>query len=255
MERLTLENAKLPQDILLDLRMAGSVLSRYGANQVILYGSMATGTYRPNSDIDLCVEGLPAQNFFRALAECLMSAHRSVSVVDLGNLHGYFRERVLAEGKILMSLDILEQEVEFGLENLSKVHGNISSFAQLDIDSKVKISALTYECLGYYNAIEHLIIRFLKYLNIELPGGQFSHRDTLKRFESLVSDRGIQKAQSTMAVIANLMAFRHVATKIYGFLIDAIKLDVIINDIQLNHNHIEDLFRSMLSTIPDSKTS
>ena len=51
--------------------MAGSVLSRYGAEQIILYGSMARGTYSANSDIDRCVEGLPSQNFFRALAECL----------------------------------------------------------------------------------------------------------------------------------------------------------------------------------------
>jgi predicted nucleotidyltransferase len=82
--------------------MAGSVLSRYGANQVILYGSMARGTYRPNSDIDLCDQGLPAQNFFRALAECLMFSHRPMSIMDFENIHGYLRERTLSEGKILI---------------------------------------------------------------------------------------------------------------------------------------------------------
>ncbi|MBE9068146.1 nucleotidyltransferase domain-containing protein [Leptolyngbya cf. ectocarpi LEGE 11479] len=249
MERLTLDNAQLPQDVLLDLRMAGSVLSRYGANQIILYGSMARGTYRPNSDIDICVQGLPAQNFFRALAECLMAAQRSLSIVDFGTLHGYFRERVLAEGRILMSLDILKQEVEFGLENLSKIYDNVRTFSKLDIDSKVKISALTYECLGYYNAIEHLIIRFLKYLNVDLPSGQFSHRDTLKRFDSLVSNTGQQETKNTIATIANLMAFRHVATKIYGFLIDEAKLNVVVSDIELNHQVIENLFRDLIANI------
>lgn len=249
MERLTLDNAQLPQDVLLDLRMAGSVLSRYGANQVILYGSMARGTYRPNSDIDICVQGLPAQNFFRALAECLMAAHRSVSVVDFGNIHGYFRERVLAEGKVLMSLDILKQEVEFGLENLRKIYENVRIFSRLDIDSKVKISALTYECLGYYNAIEHLIIRFLKYLSIDLPSGPFSHRDTLKRFGSLVSKSELKETNDTIAIITNLMAFRHVATKIYGFLIDEAKLNVVVSDIELNHQVIETLFRDLIANI------
>ena len=253
MERLTLDidSPQLPQDVLLDLQMAGAVLSRYGANQVILYGSMARGTYRPNSDIDICVQGLPAKNFFRALAECLMAARRSVSVVDFGNIHGYFRERVLAEGKVLMSLDILKQEVEFGLENLSNIHDNVRTFSKLDIDSKVKISALTYECLGYYNAIEHLIIRFLKYLNVDLPSGQFSHRDTLKCFDSFILNTGLQNTNDTMSLIANLMAFRHVATKIYGFLIDEAKLNVVVSDIELNHQIIETLFRDLIANITE----
>ncbi|MEM9264612.1 MAG: nucleotidyltransferase domain-containing protein [Cyanobacteria bacterium P01_F01_bin.13] len=252
MERLILEKSQFPQDVLLDLQMAGSVLSRYGANQVILYGSMAKGTYRTNSDIDICVQGLPVQNFFRAIAECLMSGHRAISIVDFENIHGYFRERVLNEGKILMSLDILKQEVEFGLENLGKIHANVEAFSQLAIEPKVKTSALTYECLGYYNAIEHLIIRFLKYLNMDLPGGQFSHRDTLKQFGSVLSDTGLRDEQGTMQTIANLMAFRHVATKIYGFLIDEAKLNVVVDDIQMNHKVIEDLFRNLVTRMPES---
>lgn len=104
MEKLALDHASFPTDILLDLTMAGSVLSRHGADQVILYGSMARGTYRPDSDIDICVQGLPSQNFFRAMAECLMASHRSLSIVDFENSHGYFRERILAEGKVLISL-------------------------------------------------------------------------------------------------------------------------------------------------------
>ena len=248
MEKLAIDHAFFPTDVLLDLRMAGAVLSRYGANQVILYGSMARGTYRPDSDIDLCVEGLPRQNFFRALAECLMASRRPLSIVDFDNSHGYFRERILTEGKILMSVDILKQEIAFGLENLNKVYGNIESFAKLEVEPKIKISALTYECLGYYNAIEHLIIRFLKYLSIELPTGKFSHRDTLKQFDSLLKDRGLTGYQETVVVITNLMAFRHVATKIYGFLIDADKLNTVVEDINTHHSTIEKIFHNLLET-------
>lgn len=120
-----------------------------------------------------------------------------------------------------MSIDILKQEIAFGLENLNKTHANIETFTKLEVDSKIKVSALTYECLGYYNAIEHLIIRFLKYLSIKLPAGKFSHRDTLKQFENLLNGRGLTDFQETVALINNLMAFCHVATKIYGFLIDS----------------------------------
>lgn len=111
----------------------------------------------------------------------------------------------------------------------------------------MKISALTYECLGYYNAIEHLIIRILKYLKIELPSGPFSHRDTLKAFLSVVKETGVD--EDTIRVIENLMAFRHIATKIYGFLIDWNKLKFIINTIESNHNKIKGIFTNILDTI------
>ncbi|MEM6353931.1 MAG: hypothetical protein AAF766_24565, partial [Cyanobacteria bacterium P01_D01_bin.14] len=104
------------------------------------------------------------------------------------------------------------------------------------------------ECLGYYNAIEHLIIRFLKYLSIELPTEKFSHRDTLKQFDSLLKDRGITGYQETVVVITNLMAFRHVATKIYGFLIDADKLNTVVEDINTHHSTIEKIFHNLLET-------
>ena len=250
MEKLALAHASFSSDVLLDLNMAGAVLSRYGADQVILYGSMVRGTYRPDSDIDLCVQGLPSQHFFRALAECLMASQRPLSIVDFGNSHGYFRERILAEGKVLMSLDILKQEIAFGLESLNKVHGNIQTFVPLDVDPKIKVSALTYECLGYYNAVEHLIIRILKYLCGKLPTGKFSHRDTLRQFETVLTSGQVwPDAQTTMATIANLMAFRHVATKIYGSLIDADKLNAVVGDISTNHGAIEKLFRGLVETL------
>ncbi|MEL6160656.1 MAG: nucleotidyltransferase domain-containing protein [Cyanobacteria bacterium J06627_32] len=248
MEKLLIDQALFPIDVLQDLTMAGTVLARHGANQVILYGSMARGTYRPDSDIDLCVEGLPSKNFFRALAECLMASHRSLSVVDFENSHGYFRERILAEGKVLVSVDILKQEIAFGLENLNKIYVNIETFSKLEVDPKIKVSALTYECLGYYNAIEHLIIRFLKYLSVELPTGKFSHRDTLRKFDNLLNERDVANYKETVTIINNLMSFRHVATKIYGFLIDADKLSTVVEDVTTQHKAIEEIFHKLLKT-------
>ena len=150
-----------------------------------------------------------------------------------------------------MSVNELRNEIGLGLENLEKIYLNISSFAQQEADERLKTSALTYECLGYYNAIEHLIIRVLKHLRIEIPSGQFSHRDTLKTFEAFVSERGIAVDEKVIKIIENLMAFRHVATKIYGFLIDWSKLQVIVNDIAGNHNRIKQFFVDALNTISD----
>jgi len=101
MQKLALTENPFPDDITRDLREASAILQDYGAQKIILYGSLARGNYRADSDIDICVEGLPDQHYFRAFAECLMGARRRISVLDLRNIRGYFRERILDEGKIL----------------------------------------------------------------------------------------------------------------------------------------------------------
>ncbi|MFQ5863845.1 MAG: nucleotidyltransferase family protein [bacterium] len=101
MDKLILRKGTLPDDILQDLRKVIDILLRLGAMKIILYGSLARGDYRVDSDIDLCVEGIPDTNYFRALAECLMQTKRSISILDFKNIQGYLRKRILQEGKLL----------------------------------------------------------------------------------------------------------------------------------------------------------
>ncbi|GAB4440509.1 MAG: hypothetical protein Fur0044_36980 [Anaerolineae bacterium] len=143
----------------------------------------------------------------------------------------------------------LRNEIRFGLENLAKIYLNISKFAQQDIDEEIKVAALTYECFGYYNAIEHLVIRILKHQKVRIPAGQFSHRDTLKSFEALIAQKVIKADEEVIKTIENLMAFRHVATKIYSFLIDWNKLQIIIDDIEKNHQQIQQFFTDILDAL------
>jgi len=150
-----------------------------------------------------------------------------------------------------MSPNELKQSIEFGLENLEMIYRRLLNFAVKEIDEEVKTSALTYECLGYYNAIEHLIIRVLKHLKVEMPSGAFSHRDTLRAFETLANNKVIDADKETLKVIEDLMTFRHVATKIYGFLIDPNKLQVVVHEIEQNHVHIKRLFDSTLNKLAE----
>ncbi len=59
---------------------------------------------------------------------------------------------------------------------------------------------------------------------MSISSGPFSHRDILKTFEALLNERRVTPDEELLKIVENLMAFRHVATKIYGFLIDAAKL-------------------------------
>ena len=101
MEKVLLREMQFPNDIVQDLQTVESILLRHGARKIILYGSLARGDYRADSDIDICCEGIPPEHYFRALAECLMATQRRVSVLDFASIQGYFKERLLREGKIL----------------------------------------------------------------------------------------------------------------------------------------------------------
>jgi predicted nucleotidyltransferase len=65
------------------LELAVSILKRYGAEAVYLFGSMAAGSARPDSDWDLGVEGLPPNAFFPALGELMDKMRRKVDLVEL----------------------------------------------------------------------------------------------------------------------------------------------------------------------------
>ena len=117
-----------------------------------------------------------------------------------------------------MDQNELRQEILFGLENLEKIYINISNFTQQNISEEVKVTALTYECFGYYNAIEHIIIRVLKYLRIGIPSGKFSHRDTLRTFETVVNEDHIEIDEDLIKIVENLMAFHMLRQRFIVFL-------------------------------------
>lgn len=139
-----------------------------------------------------------------------------------------------------MELDELKQQVSFGLENLDKAFQNIQRFSSDSIEQDLKVSALAYECLGYYNAIEHLMIRFLKFSKNAIPTGAFSHRDTIRMFYAAFQETRIEA--ETAKAIDDLMGFRHVVTKIYGFLLDWDRLRRVIDQISMYHTKIKQVF-------------
>jgi predicted nucleotidyltransferase len=80
-------------------RLARILRERYGVRRVILTGSLARGTFRRGSDIDLAVEGLADDVFFRAGAELQREAGAiDVDLVPLESANPVFRELAEREG-------------------------------------------------------------------------------------------------------------------------------------------------------------
>jgi predicted nucleotidyltransferase len=74
---------------------------RYGAKDVILFGSLATGACRDNSDVDMAVRGVTRSLYFAALADLVVLFGVPVDLVRLEEARKSLRGRILAEGEIL----------------------------------------------------------------------------------------------------------------------------------------------------------
>jgi len=66
-----------------DIEKAVAILKRFGAKDVYLFGSLAEGSHREDSDIDLAVSGLPDAVFFRVGGHIMLELKRNVDLVDI----------------------------------------------------------------------------------------------------------------------------------------------------------------------------
>jgi predicted nucleotidyltransferase len=73
----------------------------YGAGSVVLFGSIARGDARPDSDVDLAVEGLPPAVYFAAVADLMAALGCTVDLVRLEEAPASLAERIAAEGRAL----------------------------------------------------------------------------------------------------------------------------------------------------------
>ncbi|MFN7999298.1 MAG: nucleotidyltransferase domain-containing protein [Bryobacteraceae bacterium] len=65
------------------LAEAASLLARFGATEVFVFGSAARDELRPGSDIDIAVRGLPPSVYFLAVSRATDVLGRPVDLVDL----------------------------------------------------------------------------------------------------------------------------------------------------------------------------
>lgn len=79
--------------------IASELISRFSAQRVILFGSLARGVMNRYSDIDLAVWGIPPEKFYRAVAFANgLSKEWKVDVVDGDDCSKAMQESILREG-------------------------------------------------------------------------------------------------------------------------------------------------------------
>ena len=84
-------------------RRAGRLYAEYGAEKVLLFGSLArSGSFTRWSDIDLAAWGIPAERYFGAVAAVSgLSAEFKIDLVDPAGCSPELRQVIEAQGKLL----------------------------------------------------------------------------------------------------------------------------------------------------------
>lgn len=79
-------------------RAARLLVEEFGVGRVVVFGSLASGRFRSGSDIDLAVEGLRPERFFRADARLAWELPVPIDLKPLADLPPSLRQRVEEEG-------------------------------------------------------------------------------------------------------------------------------------------------------------
>lgn len=76
-------SANIPEMYRKDVQRAAQILKEVGCSQVYLFGSLASGRNRRDSDIDLAVRGCPKGQYFHILGRLLIELDHPVDLVLL----------------------------------------------------------------------------------------------------------------------------------------------------------------------------
>ncbi|PLV56769.1 nucleotidyltransferase family protein [Thermotoga sp. SG1] len=94
----------LAQRALEEAKKVTSVLrEKYGVKRVVLFGSLAkylrgAEEFTERSDIDLAVEGLPKEAYFRVLSEINRLSEFEIDLIDLEGCPAFLRNLIEREG-------------------------------------------------------------------------------------------------------------------------------------------------------------
>ncbi|WP_291349682.1 nucleotidyltransferase family protein [Desulfosporosinus sp.] len=75
--------SRVPKEFQKDVSSAIEILKNAGCKEVFIFGSLITGTYREDSDIDIAIKGCSPENYFALLGQLLTTLSRPVDLINL----------------------------------------------------------------------------------------------------------------------------------------------------------------------------
>ena len=67
----------------IDMDAIVRIIKDFGGTEAYLFGSRARGEYRPDSDVDLAIKGVPSNRFYTLWSRITNAADYQIDLVDL----------------------------------------------------------------------------------------------------------------------------------------------------------------------------
>ena len=80
---MTAPSTAIPPEYRSDVARTVHICKAEGCRDVFIFGSVATGRYRPRSDLDIAVRGCPPERFYHLLGRLMDELTHAVDLVDL----------------------------------------------------------------------------------------------------------------------------------------------------------------------------
>jgi predicted nucleotidyltransferase len=197
---------------------------RFGARQVIFFGSLVgQGPWHADSDIDLAVEGLPPEQFFRAWAALdeLLPRGLRVDLVPLEDVYPEVRARILEEVEVpedpVLALKSLVEDELMALERVASRMNELMGECA-DPPTWVELSAMASLIHQFYTGAESIFERIALHVDSGLPRSAYWHMDLLNQ---MAEERpGVRPAvidQPLHGWLWEYLKFRHFFRHAYGY--------------------------------------
>jgi len=196
---------------------------QFGVKKVYIFGSVTgVGPWHDRSDIDIAVEGLAPEDYFRALSALDEYLPRSLKV-DLITLESAFPEMAAnIRGEREMPeepVEAMKQRITDELTALDRVKDQANQLlAQIsDSPNFVERRAMGSILHDFYNGVERIFERIAVTLDGSLPKGEHWHQELLEQMKK--EQPGIRPPVIDDALYSRLLdylGFRHRFRNIYG---------------------------------------
>lgn len=239
-------------------RCAAVLRHRFGARRVIPFGSVVgVGTWHAGSDLDLAVEGIAPEQFFRAWAALrqLLPPGLEVDLVDLEQAGEALRARILREKPMAEEpLSALKALIEDELAALRQMVQTVQEEGIGPLEaapSQFAMNALASYLHQSYTGCERVLERIAVVVDGGLPGGAYSHANLLAQ---MARERpGIRPAVLQEALwlrLQDYLAFRHFFRHAYGYTLEWAKLHPLVVGMPATLTDVQEQLRAFLESWP-----
>jgi predicted nucleotidyltransferase len=238
-------------------RCATVLRHRFGARRVIPFGSVVgVGTWHAGSDLDLAVEGIAPEQFFRAWAALqeILPPGLDVDLVDLAHVGEALHARILGEKPMAAEpLPALTALVEDELAALAEIVQAVQQgLRPLDtIPSQFAMNALASYLHQFYTGCERILERIAVVVDGGLPGGAYSHANLLAQMaRELPGVRPAVLPEALWLRLQDYLAFRHFFRHAYGYTLEWAKLRPLVEDMSATLTDMQEQLRAFFETLP-----